>query len=202
MPQFILHRENQGKKLKDLPKDVGLEFDVRSDSCFSCGLKVAHDPWTLGENFEAWLKYSIERGFTGPLLVNTKEDGLESRVMSLFQRYKVSDFMFIDTAPPTLIHLAKAGHGKHLSVRFSKFEPLEACLALKGMVQNVWVDCFEGVPVEAAAVKKLSESFQTFLVSPELHTGNYDNLKDFVPLAKHAKGICTKSLEEWGKLIA
>ncbi len=200
MTQFILHRENQAKRLKDLPKDVGVEIDIRSDGVFSCGLKVAHDPWTLGENFETWIKYFLERGFTGPILVNTKEDGLETRTILLLQRYKIKNFLFIDTSPPTVVRLAHEGQGEFLSVRCSKYETLESCLTLKGLVKNAWVDSFQGEPVDVNTVEKLSQHFKIYLASPELHTGNFENVKKFAPLAKFAAGVCTKSIEEWEKV--
>ena len=52
--------------------------DVHTSGIQVHNLHLSHDPWVKGEDFESWLRVFRDKGQSGVLILNTKEDGLES----------------------------------------------------------------------------------------------------------------------------
>jgi hypothetical protein len=190
---LIDHRVNTAAQLARVPRGHGVEIDLREQGG---GLCLAHDPHTGGEAFGDWLQ-----GYAHALCIfNMKSDGLEDAVLEQ-ARSKVGDCFFLDLAAPTLVRLARRGE-RRLAVRYSEFEPLEACLAFAGKADWAWVDCFTRLPFTAQSYQALKRHFKLCLVSPELQGHGREaipayrqQLKD---LGVELDAVCTKYTDDWG----
>ena len=197
MLQFIRHRINTAEELKTVAPEMGVEIDLRSNLTKDQSLHLSHDPWLEGEQFSDWLKQFQKLKIQGPLLLNTKEDGLEETIMEEMRKIKKDNFLFLDTALPTLIHWVKQGLGHKFFLRLSSFEPASHLQAFKGKVEWLWVDCFDGIPMDKKNILDLKYDFKICLVSPELQKKSMEEIKKFHALLPLADAICTKSPEYW-----
>lgn len=193
--KLISHRRNTVQDLNDTPQKYGVEVDVRSHGE---ELIINHEPFLAGEIFETWLG-SYQHG---TLILNVKEEGLESRLISLMQSHGIDDYFFLDQSFPFLVKWAKAGEHR-CAVRVSEFESIESAITLAGKVDWVWVDCFTYFPLSQLDSQRLQKAgFKLCLVSPELQ-GRIAEVE--IPmLAKILNGrgisadaVCTKRPDLW-----
>lgn len=200
--KYILHRQNQISDLQ-VPWDadvVGCEIDLRSDVHQRGAIHLSHDAWTQGDLFQDWLQIYASRKPSGPLILNTKEDGLETTAMELLKKVEVTKYFFLDTTLPTLIKNSLHLGIQKFAVRFSAYEPMELALQFQGKVDWVWVDCFSQKPANVNAIKSLKDAgFQICLVSPELQGPPLGTLRNFEGLYSLADAICTKTPSLWRK---
>ena len=134
------------------------------------------------------------------MLLNTKEDGLEETLFSLCAQNNIDNFLFLDTAWPTLIKYVLKGLGSRFMLRISKYEQLAQydLLIGSGKIEWAWVDCFEGVPLATTVIDDLvSRGMKICLVSPELQGQSLELITNFSELAKRAHAVCTKSEGSW-----
>ncbi len=188
---LIEHRVNTLDHLLRVPRDRGVEIDVRD---YDGELRLVHDPLLSGERLEDWLA-----GYAHALLIfNVKCDGLEGRLLELAARHGVENFFFLDVANPTLVGLARRGE-RRVAVRFSEYEPIEFALAFAGQVEWVWIDCFSGLPLDAHAYARLRRHFKLCLVSPELQKHPRARIADFRTQlgAMPVDAVCTDFCEDW-----
>ena len=85
----IIHKVNNLEKLESVPKNYGIEIDIRS---FQNKLVLAHD---LSENltdFEDFIK-KIDHKL---VVANIKETGIETSVIKSFEKNKINDFFLLD----------------------------------------------------------------------------------------------------------
>lgn len=165
--QYIAHRINTIEQLKPLPKDCGVELDLRD-----CGndLILQHDPFTGGENFEDYLRIYDH----GTMILNIKSERIEHRVLDLIHKYDIDDYFFLDSTIPMINLLSNDGE-RNIAVRFSEIEPIESVIALKDKVRWVWVDCFTGLPISKENYYILrDQGLKLCLVSPELQGREHD----------------------------
>ena len=194
--QFIAHRRNTLAELDATPTHHGVEIDLRSRED---ELILRHDPFQPGERFEDWLA-----GYRhGTLILNVKEEGLEDRVLALLGRRRLSDFFFLDQSFPFLVRSARRGE-RRCAVRVSELESVDTALALRGLVDWVWVDCFTRFPLDGAQARALGAAgFKLCLVSPELQgrTGPGE-IADLRALMDRegivADAVCGKLPGPWG----
>tara|TARA_Y100001968_G_scaffold333900_1_gene400772 strand:- start:3793 stop:4377 length:585 start_codon:yes stop_codon:yes gene_type:complete len=186
---IIDHRRNTSDLLKSTPKSLGVEVDIRSNEK---GLILHHDPFQQGEEFESWLKNFNHRF----LILNVKEEGLESRVLNLLEKFKINDFFFLDQSFPFLIKTLMSGESR-LALRLSEYESIETAINLSAAVEWIWVDYFNKFPLDKEKYEKLCGlGYKLCLVSPELQGFSEDtilNLKSF--LNEHGlipNAVCTK----------
>lgn len=192
---LIQHRVNKIADLKNLKSGLGAEIDLRSDVHQSGEMHLAHDAWVLGDQFSDWLM-QFSHVTRGPLILNTKEDGLESRCMDLMAKHKIANYFFLDTTIPTLNRLSSQGLGAHLCFRFSKYEPEEMLKLWAGRVKWLWVDCFDGDLVLPSM--DLLKKFHVCLVSPELQGQSLDLISKFKETAREVEySVCTKRPDLW-----
>ncbi len=196
--KLIVHRRNTLLELQDTPTKYGVEVDIRS-----CGgrLIIHHDPMVEGESFEAWIGAYRH----GTLILNVKEEGLESQLIVLMQNHGINDFVFLDQSFPFLVKWANAGE-RRCAIRVSEFESIETALALAGKVGWVWVDCFTRFPLDHEDAQRLkSAGFRICLVSPELQGRKAETE---IPLLAQlladrdiqVDAVCTKQPGLWEKL--
>jgi len=157
----ILHRINTKELLKNTPIEFGIEVDIRSNNN---KLIMHHDPFKDGELFEQWLNYYNH----GTIILNVKEEGLEDPILKLMKKYSINNFFFLDQSFPFLRKTALMGE-KRCAVRISEYEHIETALSLSGLVEWVWVDCFNDFPLDIKNYARLKNAnFKICIVSPEL----------------------------------
>lgn len=193
--QRIAHRINTLKQLRETSCEFGVEVDVRS---WGNELVIHHDPFVRGEYFERWLDVYAHR----TLILNVKEEGLESSLINLMLQRGIDDFFFLDQSFPFLRKTAIAGETR-CAVRLSEYENIKTVESLSGMVDWVWVDCFTRLPLSAdQAVLLKDHGFNLCFVSPELQ-GRMDqqdvvNYRDEVErLGIEGDAVCTKYPDLW-----
>ena len=96
--QIIVHRVNKLSNLHKIPKNYGIEIDVRD---YKKKLILSHDPFKDGENLEIFLKKYNH----GTLIVNVKSEFIESSVMKLLKKFHIRDYFFLDFSYPSIINM-------------------------------------------------------------------------------------------------
>lgn len=189
---LVAHRINDIEGLLSVPKSLGVEVDIRDSQG---RLVLQHDPFKDGVEFAEFLHH-YDHGF---IILNVKTEGIESEVLRLVQEHKIEDYFFLDLTVPSIVKLSKRGISK-IAVRFSEFEPIENCLALKGKVDWVWIDCFTKVPLTPGVHQELTRHFKLCLCSPELEGHDEASIRHCISLAKDMKldAVCTDRLDLWG----
>ena len=191
----ILHRVNTITLLEKTPTNLGVEIDIRSNGE---KLILHHDPFEKGVLFEDWIK-SFHHG---TLILNVKEEGLESRVLKLMTQYKINDFFFLDQSFPFLRKTAIMGESR-CAVRVSEYQSIDTALSLSGMVDWAWVDCFSCFPLNKDEASLLNNSgLKLCIVSPELqgredrsHVIQFRNQIEQIGIKGDA--VCTKYTDLW-----
>ncbi len=197
MLQIIRHRINTTLELNSLNPEFGVEIDLRSDVSTPGHIHLSHDPWVKGESFVSWLEVFTKRKISGPILLNTKEDLLEARIISLLEQYHVKNYFFIDTTVPTLVKNVQSGLGEKFSVRLSHYEPESFVECFEGKVNWIWADCFNKQPLQLEQLYKFKSKFKICLVSPELHGGTTSDIARFTQFKDVIDAVCTKQPEAW-----
>jgi hypothetical protein len=191
----ILHRINTIALLKKTPSNFGVEIDIRSNGE---SLILHHEPFEQGELFEDWIR-SYHHGI---LILNVKEEGLESPILKIMNQHKIKDFFFLDQSFPFLRKTAVMGESR-CAARVSEYENIETVLSLSGMVDWVWVDCFTRFPLKKEEANQLTNAgFKLCLVSPELQGRKERNhviefRRDLELLGIKGDAVCTKYADLW-----
>ena len=185
---YIAHRINTEEELKKVPKECGIEVDLRDRGD---RLVLQHDPFKDGEDFEGFLK-SYRHAH---IILNIKSERIEDRVLDLLKKFNITEYFFLDSSFPMMVQLSRQGES-NLAVRLSEYEGLDTVLAMKNKVQWVWVDCFSRFPLEIDDYETLkANGFQLCLVSPELQ-GRPDEIEKYKEHLKTTSidfdAICTK----------
>ena len=193
--KLISHRRNTVSELLATDPKYGIEVDIRSEGD---RLIIHHDPCVAGESFDEWINAYRH----GTLILNVKEEGLESRLIALMQSKGLTDYFFLDQSFPYLVKWSKAGEHR-CAVRVSEFESIETALTLAGKVDWVWVDCFTHFPLREQDAKRLKDAgFKLCLVSPELQGRDAEiEIPELSLLLKErnilADAMCTKYPSLW-----
>lgn len=190
--EFVQHRVNTIQQLADLPLAYGCEVDLRTQGT---QIILQHDPFKPGDQLIDYLDCWAQQGRQGLLILNTKEDGLESAVVDLLKQRSIDKFFFLDTALPTLIR--KTQTLNKFATRFSEFEPIEFTLKFKDRCEWVWLDSYEGSPFATETLDELQRSFKTCLVSPELLGFDRARIQKFKQEGRRYDAICTKHPGDW-----
>ncbi len=193
---FIKHRCNKLNDLVNTPENYGVEIDIRS---YKEELILNHEPYEDGQPLEDWLR-KFKHKF---LILNVKEEGIESRCIDMVKRFNINNYFFLDQSFPMLIKSVKQSSLK-TSIRFSEYESIETVLKFKDLVSWVWVDYYEKYPLNDYIVNILKKNnFKICIVSPELQGYNpkeiknaYDSIKNFYT---KIDAICTKNISFWEK---
>ena len=200
--QVFRHRVNKIAEIANLEPGWGAELDLRSDIRHPGKILVTHDAWGPAEDFEDWLKEYAKRDRPGGLILNTKEDGLESRVMEILKSKSFEDYFFLDTTVPTLVKWTEVEKKGNFAVRMSQFEGPSFVAPFLGKAKWLWVDCFFGQMVPEAWLKELKGKIQICLVSPELQGMPVDLIVQHQKvLGPYANAVCTKRPDLWTNFI-
>lgn len=193
--EFIAHRINTLVELKKIPKEYGVEVDLRD---FNERLILQHDPFKDGDDFETFLKQYNH----GTMILNIKSEGIELKVLDLLKKYKIDKYFFLDSSFPMINFLSLNGQ-KNIALRFSEFEGLDTICSMFKKVHWVWVDCFSKLPITKESYKILKKNnFRLCLVSPELQNQESKLEKYKLQLQKEGMvfdAVCTKlyNVEKW-----
>ena len=197
--KLISHRRNTVSELLATDSKYGIEVDIRSQGD---RLIIHHDPYVAGESFDEWINAYRH----GTLILNVKEEGLESRLIALMQSNGITDYFFLDQSFPFLVKWSKAGEHR-CAVRVSEFESIETALTLAGKVDWIWVDCFTYFPLSEQDARQLKDAgFKLCLVSPELQGRDANvEIQQLASLLKDrnivADAVCTKRPDLWEVVI-
>ena len=186
--EYIAHRINTIKELKSIPREYGVELDLRD---FGNRLILQHDPFMDGEDFEEYLKCYDH----GTMILNIKSERIEYKVLELVQKYNIKDYFFLDSSFPMIYSLSKSGE-KNIALRFSEFEGIDTILNMKGKIDWIWVDCFSKLPIDNENYNLLKQhGFKFCLVSPELQ-GQDEKLEEYKKYLNDKNiifdAVCTK----------
>ncbi len=195
MLNLIQHRRNTVAELSETSADLGVEIDLRWSH--NDGIYLAHDPGVKGDSFEYWL----ERFNHKTLILNVKEDGIETEILELLQKFGVKEYFFLDQPFPTLLRSLK--NGTPCAVRISEFEEIPR--NLPETPKWLWVDSFTGDWTHLVPYLENLENTDTSicLVSPELQSRPF---ADEIPIIKSMLkpyrnsstiSVCTKFPEAW-----
>jgi hypothetical protein len=190
----ILHRVNDPGLLAGVDPALGVEMDVHA---YGDRIVVHHDAFRDGPTFDRWLD-SYRQAFA---ILNVKEEGIEGEVRRAVLARGIEDFFLLDLSFPALIKLARAGE-RRVAVRVSKYEPVAGALALAGMVDWVWIDVFDGFPLNGAECRSLrAAGLRLCLVSPELQGYPVDHLHRMRSQLRESNieldAVCTKQPHLW-----
>ena len=192
----ILHRVNNLDELKKIDKSYGVEVDIHA---YGEKLIVNHSSFEDGPGLSDWLSICGDR----LVILNIKEEGIESRVRDMALKFGVKDFMLLDLSFPALIKMSSKGESR-IAIRVSEYESVENALLLESKIDWVWLDCFNGFPLTGEEFQRLRNSnLKICLVSPELH-GPPHNKNDIYSFQKFMRtigaevdAVCTKFPELW-----
>ena len=189
--KIFKHRINTIKDLISTPSELGIELDIRSN-----GEKMIlhHDPFKNGDIFQNYLDNYKHAG----IILNTKEEGLESQLIKIMSENNIEDYFFLDLSLPFLVKTIRNGCNK-VAVRFSEYEPLEYIKKFEGYAEWVWVDCFKKNILKPKDIEYLKSNFKICLVSPELQGHPVEWIDEFKSAYKNYEidAVCTKFPESW-----
>ena len=190
----ILHRVNTINYLKKVPKEFGVEVDIRS---FNNKVIISHEPLLNGIQFEDWMSF-YEHDF---LILIIKEEGLEKYVLDILKKYKVKNFFFLDQSFPFLLKTITSGE-KRCAIRISEFESIDSAYNLAGRIEWVWIDYFNKFPLNQTEFMRLKKlGYKICIVSPEIQGKEINEikiLKNFLIQNKiYPDAVCTRELGLW-----
>jgi hypothetical protein len=171
---FICHRVNNYKDLDNIDPSFGVEIDIR-DNFFSKELMLVHDPFEIGNSLDSFLsKYKHNT-----LILNIKSEQTEIKCLEYLNRYKISNYFFLDSSFPMIYKLSQKYNNKNISARFSEFECIENLERIQSMIEWIWIDCFTRFPIDSTnneRIKGLGK--KCCIVSPELQ-GQFEKIHDY-----------------------
>jgi hypothetical protein len=154
----IIHRVNTVKELATIPRDLGVEIDVRA---FGKDLIISHEPHKEGELLADYLK-----SYKHALVVfNIKEAGIEDEVLQLAKEHDIEQYFLLDVEFPYLYRAARE-NVRAIAVRYSEDESIEQAKKYQGLVDWIWIDTNTQLPINREVIKTLAK-YKTCLVSPD-----------------------------------
>ena len=156
----IKHRVNTVQELLNVPKDFGVEVDVRERNN---ALILQHEPFADGESLEDYLK-----GFGHKFIVfDIKTEGIEFRVIELAERFGIRDYFLLGVSA-TIVKKLMNREFKKFAVRFSDMESVETANKWAGRAEWVWSDIFRDFALEEQSASDLKKNFKICSISPEI----------------------------------
>lgn len=198
--EFISHRVNTVKDLKNTPIEFGVELDLRDN--IDGSIYINHDPFVVGENFEDYLREYKH----GTMILNIKSERIEYKVLDLLKKYNIEKYFFLDSSFPMIKALTDKGE-LNIALRYSEYEGIDTIKLMSGRAKWVWVDCFNSFPLEEDTYLKLKNmGYKLCFVSPELQ-GQPEKIEEYAGNIKKRNinfdAICTKlyNIDGWKKQL-
>ena len=194
---IIKHRINTISDLKNTPHNFGIELDIRSNNG---KLILGHDPFIDGTFFEEFLVHYKHNA----MIVNIKEEGLESEIITTLEKYKISNYFFLDQSFPFLVKYLKTGFTR-TAIRISEYESFAS---YQNLVKNnlvpdwMWIDYFSTFPLSINELNIIGTfPTSTCLVSPELQGYSIEDARNYAhfvhSLPHKFDAVCTKLPSIW-----
>ena len=172
--QFICHRINKIEELHQIDISFGIELDIRDDHKKG-QLILAHDPFIDGELFDKYL----ENYNHNTLIMNIKSERIEIECLKLMEKYNITNYFFLDSSFPMINLLNKKYYNNKFSSRYSEYECLEFTENIKDLIQWIWIDCFNILPLNSLIYNRIKLLDKKIcIVSPELQ-GQKEKIKDY-----------------------
>ena len=193
--EIIIHRINNLSKLKYIPKNYGVEIDVRN---FKNNLILNHDPFKNGEKLDRFFRYYKH----GTLIVNIKSEYIESKVLKLLKKYRIKKYFFLDSSYPSIINQYKKKDFK-FAIRVSDYESIKNIYNFRNKIKFVWFELFERVYLKDKDINFIKKNkIKVCFVSPELHKkpNDINKVKNFIKKNKlEIDYVCTKQkfIKNW-----
>jgi len=174
----------------------GVEIDVRT---FGNRLVVSHDPFQDTITFAELLNYYHHDG----IIINVKEEGLESRIVGELLSRKISNFLFLDQSFPFMIRSLRQGLAAHVACRVSDLESEMTLMNLNPTPAYVWCDSFTGEwgYLSELLLKLVELPTTPIIVSPELHGRDgfeeVEQVKALLLRYPKTASVCTKLPRLW-----
>ncbi len=156
--EIIVHRINNIDELKKIPKNYGTEIDIRSNGS---KLILNHEPFNGGCDFKDY----IENYDHGTLVLNIKESGIENEVLKIVKSKSIKSYFLLDVEMPYLYSSSKKGN-KNMAIRFSEFESIKTVEYFKKLVDWIWIDTVNILPIKNEILPVIS-NFKSCIVCPE-----------------------------------
>lgn len=199
--EFIAHRVNTLTELEELPKEYGVELDLRDD--LNGKIYIQHNPFEPGEDFEEYLTAYHH----GTMILNVKSERIEHKILETIRNYDVKSYFFLDSTFPMIKLLSDLGE-RNIAVRYSEYEGMDTLEAMAGKIEWVWVDTFTKLPMNNRIYKEMKElGYKICLVSPELQ-GQPEKIeiyaKQIIDEGIMFDAICTKeyNIDRWKSLLS
>lgn len=185
---------NSIKDLQSTSNNLGVEIDIRT---FGSDLILQHEPFVSGTRLEDWLAHFNHQ----MLIVNVKEDGLESSILDLMEKFEIKDFFFLDQSMPSLYKVSQL-YPNYCAARISDIESIET--VLKTNAGWVWFDSHSGDWdfIKRSFIELSKLKIKKCLMSPELQRFDYEleisTLKLIIDECSLSfDAVCTKYPERW-----
>lgn len=193
---YICHRVNTIKELKELSSHYGVEIDLRDN--IDGKIYLQHDPFLIGDDFEEYLKQYHH----GTMILNIKSERVELKALELLKKYNITEYFFLDSSFPMIKLLSDMGETR-VALRFSEFEGMDTIRNMAKKVEWIWVDCFSKFPLSSEQYQEMKElGYKLCFVSPELQ-GQVEKLEEYKKeiFDKEIKfdAICSKNyiIDKW-----
>ncbi len=156
--EIIIHRINSIKKLKKIPKNFGVEIDLRA---YQSKIILNHEPLKSGDTLDNFLKNYNH----GTLILNIKELGIEDKVLKKVKKAKIKSYFLLDVEFPYIFKSIKSKQ-KNIAIRFSEKESIETANLLHKNFKWIWIDTVTRLPLN---IKNLNiiKKFKSCVVCPE-----------------------------------
>lgn len=191
------HRRNSKEELISTPAKFGVEIDIRS---VENDLILQHDPFTGGTLFTDWLGHYSHSG----LILNLKEDGLESQLLTILKDREIEDFFFLDQSYPSMIRSLKNNLANRVAARSSEYESLDSIMSLPQHPSYIWCDSFDGNWSHLIPTMSYSKEIGSVcvIVSPELQSRqNPEEILEIKGMlsvnVSNDIAVCTKNPWQW-----
>ena len=186
--EIIVHRVNKSTNLHKIPKNYGVEIDVRD---YKKKLILSHDPFKNGENLELFL----EKYNHGTLIVNVKSEFIEDNIIKLLKKFHIKNYFFLDSSYPSILAMAKKKIRK-FAIRVSDYESIENVYKIHPHCKWIWLEIFKNLVLTKRDITFIKKNkIKICLVSPELHNKKNDiaRIKKFIK-SKNIKvsAVCVK----------
>jgi len=193
---IIQHRINSIELLQNVPKNYGVEVDLRSSEG---DIICSHDPFVETESFYEWIK-SYDHRY---LIANIKSEGIEKQVLNILLKNKIENFFFLDVSFPFMFKLREEGF-RNFAYRVSDLEKCNLDTLNMLDCSWIWLDAFKNFPSnEVANINKAKlKGTKICLVSPELHIKRRQDISSKILNEINASNVeydavCTKDPSKW-----
>jgi glycerophosphoryl diester phosphodiesterase len=175
----------------------GTETDLRD---YKGEIVISHDiADESAMTFRQFLKTYSEHNKDLYLALNIKSDGLQVKIKSLLEEYRVTNYFVFDMSIPDTL-----GYLKNDLEIFTRQSEYEKNPAFYNKAIGIWLDSFESDWISRDIIKNhLSHKKMVCIVSPDLHKRDYlDAWEEYKPLCKENNlFLCTDYPEEAKKFF-